>query len=78
MTGNNSSEGSVEARHNAIAHEKAGTQGLEQVPVHDRVPGHTNYYEKDGLRTYGDDLDHDHEPPVGEPSYESAYSSTDS
>ena len=23
-----------------------------------------DYYEKDGLRTYGDDADHDHEPPV--------------
>ncbi|KAH8885612.1 MFS general substrate transporter [Thozetella sp. PMI_491] len=22
------------------------------------------YYEKDGLRTYGDDVDHDHEPPM--------------
>lgn len=64
MTGNNSPEGSVEAQHNATAHEKAGAQNLEQVPIHDRVPGHTNYYEKDGLRTYGDDLDHDHEPPM--------------
>ena len=53
MTGNNSSEGSVEAHHNATAHEKAGVQNFEQVPTHDRVPGHTNYYEKDGLRTYG-------------------------
>lgn len=53
MTGNNSSEGSVEVQHNAIAHEEAGAQSLEQVPIHDRVPGHANYYEKDGLRTYG-------------------------
>ena len=30
----------------------------------ERVPGHENYYEKDGLRTYGDGEDHDHEPPV--------------
>ncbi|OCK89998.1 MFS multidrug transporter-like protein [Cenococcum geophilum 1.58] len=64
MTDNNSSEGSVEAHHNVITHEKVGAQNLEQVPIHDRVPGHTNYYEKDGLRTYGDDLDHDHEPPI--------------
>lgn len=53
MTDNNSSEGSVEAHHNVITHEKVGAQNLEQVPIHDRVPGHTNYYEKDGLRTYG-------------------------
>lgn len=29
----------------------------------EHVPGH-DYYEKDGLRTYGDREDHDHEPPV--------------
>ena len=34
------------------------------IHTNERVPGHTNYYEKDGLRTYGDDEDHDHEPPV--------------
>jgi hypothetical protein len=27
-------------------------------------PGHENSYEKNGLRTYGDDEGHDHEPPV--------------
>jgi len=37
---------------------------VEQVHTNERVPGHTNYYEKDGLRTYGDDEDHDHEPPM--------------
>jgi hypothetical protein len=37
---------------------------VEQIKTHDRVPGHSNYYEKDGLRTYGDGEDHDHEPPV--------------
>ncbi|KAF2203863.1 MFS general substrate transporter [Delitschia confertaspora ATCC 74209] len=38
---------------------------IEHIPTHDRVPGHTNYYERDGLRTVGgDDLDHEHEPPM--------------
>ena len=37
---------------------------LENVKTNERVPGHPAYYEKDGLRTYGDDEDHDHEPPV--------------
>ena len=37
---------------------------LEHIATHDRVPGHENYYEKDGLRTYGDGEDHDHEPPM--------------
>lgn len=37
---------------------------VEQVKSNERVPGHPNYYEKDGLRTYGDEEDHDHEPPV--------------
>jgi hypothetical protein len=40
-------------------------QHLENIRTVSRVPGNPNYYEKDGLRTYGDDEDHDHEPPVG-------------
>ena len=40
------------------------TEHTERIKTHDRVPGHENYYEKDGLRTYGDGEDHDHEPPV--------------
>ena len=37
---------------------------VEQIHTNERVPGHANYYEKDGLRTYGDDADHDHEPKM--------------
>ena len=37
---------------------------LENVKTSERVPGHPGYYEQGGLRTYGDGLDHDHEPPV--------------
>jgi hypothetical protein len=37
---------------------------VEVVRTVSRVPGNPNYYEKDGLRTYGDDEDHDHEPTV--------------
>lgn len=37
---------------------------VEQIHTNERVPGHPNYYEKDGLRTYGDGEDHDHEPPM--------------
>lgn len=37
---------------------------LETIHTNERVPGHPGYYEKDGLRTYGDGQDHDHEPPV--------------
>ncbi|KAI7004334.1 MFS multidrug transporter-like protein [Hortaea werneckii] len=33
-------------------HEKTAPSHIEKIPTHDRVPGHTNYYEKDGLRTY--------------------------
>jgi len=39
---------------------------VEPIHTNERVPGHPGYYEKDGLRTYGDDEDHDHEPPVRE------------
>ena len=44
--------------------EKAVRSQLEAVHTNERVPGHPAYYEKDGLRTYGDDEDHDHEPQV--------------
>lgn len=43
---------------------KTGHAQVEQVHTNERVPGHNNYYEKDGLRTYGDDADHDHEPKM--------------
>ncbi|KAL1641120.1 hypothetical protein SLS61_010193 [Didymella pomorum] len=43
---------------------KATLEHVEQVHTNERVPGHINYYEKDGLRTYGDGEDHDHEPPM--------------
>lgn len=32
--------------------------------TNERVPGHPGYYEKGGLRTYGDDENHDREPAV--------------
>lgn len=38
--------------------------GVDQIRTVSRVPGNPNYYEKDGLRTYGDGEDHDHEPKV--------------
>ncbi|KAK0336986.1 hypothetical protein LTR91_024395 [Friedmanniomyces endolithicus] len=61
MSGSNSSpEGSTRSPDV----EKAALDHVEQVHTNERVPGHTNYYEKDGLRTYGDGEDHDHEPPM--------------
>ncbi|GAB1740812.1 hypothetical protein NU219Hw_g5895t1 [Hortaea werneckii] len=32
--------------------EKTAPSHIEKIPTNDRVPGHTNYYEKNGLRTY--------------------------
>jgi hypothetical protein len=49
----------------SVVNEKApDIEHTERIVTHDRVPGHENYYEKNGLRTYGDGEDHDHEPPV--------------
>ena len=48
--------------------EKAVEAQIENIHTNERVPGHPGYYEKGGLRTYGDDEDHDHEPPVCCPS----------
>ena len=47
---------------------------VEQLHTNEKVPGHPGYYEKDGLRTYGDDEDHDHEPPVRLTSKQSVFS----
>ena len=60
------STGSDDSMVNSTGAEKSPVVGNTMGVVHtnERVPGHPNYYEKDGLRTYGDDEDHDHEPPV--------------
>ncbi|KAJ9612062.1 hypothetical protein H2200_003657 [Cladophialophora chaetospira] len=44
--------------------DKDPSHHIEQIHTNERVPGHPGYYEKDGLRTYGDDEDHDVEPPM--------------
>ena len=50
----------------AVDEKVAGTSThVHNVTTMERVPGHPDYYEEGGLRTYGDDMDHDHEPPVG-------------
>lgn len=42
-----------------LANEKTpDIEHTERIATHDRVPGHENYYEKNGLRTYGDGEDH--------------------
>lgn len=40
------------------------SEHLEVIRTVSRVPGNDHYYEKDGLRTYGDNEDHEHEPPM--------------
>ncbi|TAQ90728.1 hypothetical protein B7494_g947 [Chlorociboria aeruginascens] len=47
--------------------EKAHPNYIDHIPTHDKVPEHDNYYEKNGLRTYGDGEDHDVEPKAGSP-----------
>ena len=36
----------------------------EKVHTNEHVPARDRYHEKNGFRTYGDEEDHDHEPPV--------------
>jgi hypothetical protein len=43
---------------------KPALNHVEQVHTNELVPGHNNYYEKDGLRTAGDGEDHEAEPPM--------------
>ena len=44
-----SNDSSTDAR----VEDKMGEQQIETVHTNERVPGHNNYYEKDGLRTMG-------------------------
>ena len=37
---------------------------IEDIRTISRVPGNSNYYEKGGLRTEGDGVDHSHYEPV--------------
>ena len=49
----------------AAGSEKAvESQEIETIHTNERVAGHHGYYEKNGLRTYGDGLDHEAEPRV--------------
>ena len=41
---------------------------LEVIRTISKVPGNPNYYEKGGLRTEGDGLDHTHFTPVRKPA----------
>ena len=59
-----SSENSVEDRNGLAKADKGGAgDKIEQLDSKDQTSG-PHYYEKDGLRTVGDDYDHDHEPAV--------------
>jgi hypothetical protein len=44
-----SNDSSTDAR----VEDKTGERQMETVHTNERVPGHRNYYEKDGLRTMG-------------------------
>ncbi|EKD12770.1 uncharacterized protein L3040_006923 [Drepanopeziza brunnea f. sp. 'multigermtubi'] len=56
--------GRPSASTHAAEEKHADHQHVEHIATHDRISGHENYYEKNGLRTYGDGEDHDHEPPM--------------
>jgi hypothetical protein len=66
MTAQDAATESPDNSSTPVMGEKDGA-GAQVEPIHtnEKVPGNPGYYEKDGLRTYGDDADHDHEPPVG-------------
>lgn len=57
-----SSDDNVETHHAAKGGSKPGmeyTEDLERIHTMERVGTHAQYYEKDGLRTEGDGLNHD-------------------
>jgi len=53
-----------EAKESPTSSEKESGAHIEQVKHLGRVESDPGHHGKDGLRTYGDDQDHDHEPPV--------------
>ena len=53
---------SAESSH--VEDKNVGMEHVEQVHTNELVPGHPNYYEKNGLRTEGDGLDHEKEPKM--------------
>jgi hypothetical protein len=54
---------SSSAKDSGIA-EHEHQENLDVIRTISRVPGNSHYYEKDGLRTYGDGEGHDTEPPM--------------
>ncbi len=70
MTMHDTVTGSPESSPQEPVNEKEGPLGahIEAIHTNEKVPGNPGYYEKDGLRTYGDDEDHDHEPKVSDSS----------
>ena len=68
MTMHDTVTGSPDSSVQEPVNEKEGPVGahIEAIHTNEKVPGNPGYYEKDGLRTYGDDEDHDHEPKVSD------------
>ncbi|KAL1620662.1 hypothetical protein SLS54_006018 [Diplodia seriata] len=67
QAGSRSSDDDVEkANMQTLEHTSTATtnDAIELVHTISNVPGNPSYYEKGGLRTYGDGMDHDHEPPM--------------
>ncbi|KAB8295075.1 hypothetical protein EYC80_007014 [Monilinia laxa] len=58
----NSMSGSIDKENGTVG--TGAADYLEAIQTVSRVPGNTYYDERGGLRTYGDDEDHDHEPPM--------------
>ncbi|KAF2092304.1 MFS multidrug transporter-like protein [Saccharata proteae CBS 121410] len=66
---NSSNEDLEKQRTAELSKTEAIQDGVEPIRTLSKVPGNPNYYEKDGLRTYGDGQDHDHEPPMNFPRF---------
>ena len=63
MTHEHESSSSLDREATTSEKEVTGN-GVEPIRTISRVPGNPNYYEKDGLRTYGDGQEHDAPMPV--------------
>lgn len=64
-SGSDSRSSDAKYNENGLHNEPSvGEHPIEPIRTISRIPGNPNYYEKNGLRTYGDGMDHETEPPM--------------
>ena len=56
--------GTIDVSDHSLSTSKPAFNHIENIHTNEQVPGHSNYYEKNGLRTAGDGVDHEEDVPM--------------